>query len=161
MKKRKCKQCGQYFQQQRPLQYLCSWECASIYAKELEKKKEEKEWKKRKKVIKEELKTHSDYVKELQIVFNKYIRLRDKGKPCISCDKPLKGKFDAGHFYSVGSYPNLRFNEINVHGQCVYCNQYKGGNIHEYRKRLKVRIGIPMMQQLDRMVNTASKLYYT
>ena len=101
----------------------------------------DKEWKKRKKVIKEELKTHSDYVKELQIVFNKYIRLRDKDKPCISCKNMLKGKFDAGHFYSVGNYPGLRFNEDNVHGQCVHCNQWRGGNLHEYKDNLKIRIG--------------------
>ena len=37
MKKRKCKQCKEYFHQQRPLQYLCGWECATIYAKEIER----------------------------------------------------------------------------------------------------------------------------
>ena len=43
----------------------------------------------------------------------------------------------AGHFLSVGAYPNLRFNENNVHGQCVHCNRDKHGNVKEYDLRLQ------------------------
>ena len=80
-------------------------------------------------------------MRELQRTFNKYIRLRDKGKPCISCGRPLREKYDAGHCFSVGAYPNLRFNEDNVHGQCVSCNQHKHGNVTEYTINLPKRIG--------------------
>ena len=31
------------------------------------------------------LKTASDYIKEAQVAFNAYIRVRDKNKQCISC----------------------------------------------------------------------------
>lgn len=109
----------------------------------IEKRKriERKDWSKEKKKRLESLKTHSEWLNELQKVFNTYIRARDEGKPCISCGKSLRGKFDAGHFFSVGAYPNLRFNEDNVHGQCVACNQHKHGNVNEYSLQLPMRIG--------------------
>lgn len=91
--------------------------------------------------IKASLLTHKEYLQLLQKVFNTYIRMRDKGKPCISCNKPITGKTDAGHFYSVGGYPALRFNEDNVHSQCINCNQFNHGNIHEYTINLPKRIG--------------------
>ncbi len=47
--------------------------------------------------MKKELLTLSDYTKILQQLVNKFVRLRDKGLPCISCQKPIKGKTDAGH----------------------------------------------------------------
>lgn len=105
------------------------------------KAKQNREWKKEKAIIRETIKSKSDYMRELQRTFNKYIRLRDKGKPCISCGRPLRAKYDAGHCYSVGAYPNLRFNEDNVHGQCVACNQHKHGNVSEYMINLPKRIG--------------------
>lgn len=98
--------------------------------------------------LKEKLKTKSQWLSDLQKVFNEFIRLRDKNKNCISCGKPLIGKYDAGHFFSVGAYPNLRFNEDNVHGQCVECNQHKHGNISEYSIRLPIMIGLDKFDKL-------------
>jgi hypothetical protein len=103
--------------------------------------------------MKERLKTRQEHLKELQVVFNTYIRERDRGTLCISCDRPLKGKYDAGHFFSVGSYPNLRFHEDNVHGQCVECNQHKHGNLIEYGERLVLRIGIKQLDELHAAKN--------
>lgn len=123
------------------VQMVCSPKCAIDYAKQLEENKKAKEWIKRKKKMSEEIKTRSEHLKELQKIFNKFIRLRDKDKPCISCGAKLKEKYDAGHFRSVGSTPELRFNEDNVNAQCVYCNQYLHGNLIEYRKGLINRIG--------------------
>ena len=154
LNKRKCKECGEVFQKLRPLQYLCSPNCASQNAKKEREKKEAKEWKQRKKVAKEKQKTKQDYEKELQKVFNFFIRLRDKDKPCISCNRPLIGKFDAGHYFPVGSYKNLRFSEENVFGQCVHCNQHKHGNLNEYTINLPLRIGEDNFNQLikDRLI---------
>ena len=98
--------------------------------------------------LREKAKTLSDYRRELQQVFNKFIRERDKDKPCISCNRKLGAKFDAGHYLSVGSYPNLRFDEDNVHGQCVECNQHKHGNLIEYGERLLDRIGEEAFDEL-------------
>jgi hypothetical protein len=112
-----------------------------------------------KKKILEKLETHSDWLKKLQKVFNTYIRHRDKDKQCISCKTPLNGrKFDAGHCYSVGAYPNLRFNEDNVHGQCVHCNQHKHGNIHEYMSNLPIVIGDVAFEKLQEKRNDPLKI---
>lgn len=99
---------------------------------------------------KERLKTHSEWLNDLQKVFNKYIRLRDIGKPCISCGATY-GNYTptAGHYFSVGACPNLRFNEDNVHGQCWYnCNKNKHGNIAEYTPNLIKKIGIDRYDKL-------------
>jgi hypothetical protein len=91
--------------------------------------------------------SYGTLLKKAQRLFNCWIRSRDEGKPCISC-----GSFNtahASHFYAAGSYTGLRFNELNCHASCVSCNTFKGGNIHEYRKRLVERIGEENLQKLD------------
>jgi len=151
---RTCKTCKVKFKPTySSVQMCCSPKCAIEYDKKLQAKK----WKKEKKAIKESLKTHSDHVRELQVIFNKFIRLRDRDKGCISCGIPLDKKYDAGHYYSCGSYPELRFEEDNVHGQCVYCNQHKHGNLIEYGKRLPERIGEVNFHVLDVKKNINQK----
>jgi hypothetical protein len=113
------------------------------------KKLEASNWKQRKSELKKANKNASDYRNELQVIFNTWIRLRDSDEPCISCGVPLWGKFDAGHFHSVGDYPNLRYHVDNVFGQCVECNRHKRGNIHEYRINLIKRIGIERVEALN------------
>jgi hypothetical protein len=73
--------------------------------------------------------------------FHKYIRARDKGKPCIACGVPYKSNFHASHFFSAGKYSSLRFHEDNVHAGCQKCNLFLEGNIDEYTQRLPSRIG--------------------
>lgn len=143
---RKCKICKVKFTPvHSSVQMCCSINCAIEYSKQIEKKK----WTKQKKVLKEKVKTKSDYVKELQKQVNYYIRQRDKDKPCISCGKPLNSKFDAGHYRSAGGNPELRFEELNIHGQCVYCNQHLHGNLIDYRIRLIERIGVEKVEWLE------------
>jgi len=107
------------------------------------------ESRKKNRLAKEALKTHSTWLQELQVIFNKYIRLRDSGQPCISCGGTNK-TWSAGHFYPVGGYPNLRFNEDNVHKQCWFnCNKNKHGNLGEYAIRLPERIGADRFIELQ------------
>jgi hypothetical protein len=143
----RCKICKQKFEYKWSSFEKTCLEPACIL--EYKNKVKAKEWKAEKKVLKEKLKTYSDHVKELQVIVNKYVRLRDKDKGCISCGTPLTGKYDAGHYYSCGSYPELRFNEDNIHGQCVHCNQWKHGNLIEYTKRLPLRIGEVKFHSLE------------
>lgn len=84
------------------------------------------------KQMREDIKTLSDYANELQRLVNTIIRLIDKGSQCISTLKPLNDKFDAGHMYSVGSNPALRFHLDNIHAQSVYANQYLSGDQINY-----------------------------
>lgn len=93
------------------------------------------------KETKEKIKSLRDHIREAQVVFNRWIRNRDKDKPCISCGNPLKAKFDAGHYLSAGGNSALRFNEDNCHGQCVHCNQHLSANLINYRIGLIERIG--------------------
>ena len=155
---RTCKNCKDKFEPQyNSVQSVCSFECSIELTKKNSEKKRKKEWSREKKKRKEALKTNSDYVKELQVIFNKFIRLRDKDKGCISCNKPLNTKFDAGHFYSTGSYPELRFNEMNVHGQCVHCNQHKRGNLIEYQDGLEQRYSYGTIATLKALRNVPRK----
>lgn len=144
LKERKCKNCGEKFMQIRPLQYLCSMTCAIDYNNKLKEKKEKIDHKK----AKESLLTHKDYIQLLQKVFNTYVRYRDKGQPCISCDTPMANrKGDCSHYYPT-TYQFLRFNEDNCHLACVTCNQFKHGNIQEYTPRIEKKIGVDRLQWL-------------
>jgi hypothetical protein len=110
------------------------------------------------------LKTASDYIKEAQVAFNAYIRVRDKNKQCISCeclpgDTVQGGKFDAGHYRSRGSASHLRYHLLNCHSQCVKCNRYLSGNVVEYRKGLIARIGSERVEQIE-VGNISTKIYH-
>lgn len=138
-KQKKCKNCKQLFTPIRSTleKYCKESECVRVWVAE----EKDKQWKKMKAEKKAQLLTVQDWIKITQATFNKYIRLRDKDKGCISCGVPLVGKYDAGHFYSAGGHYAVRFNPDNVHGQCVACNQHKHGNLLAYRKGLIERIG--------------------
>jgi hypothetical protein len=87
-----------------------------------------------------------ELLKKTQLEFNKFIRNRDKDKPCISSGGRVE---QAGHFYSAGQFTALRFNEDNVHGQCLSDNYYKHGNLIPYRKELLKRIGEDRLNILE------------
>lgn len=145
LKDRKCKVCKRKFTPKSGLQVVDSPECAIKWARIKSEAAQRKKDKKRKR----ELKTKSQWLKEAQREFNRYIRLRDFKHPCISCGRHNNCKFDAGHYLSVGARPDLRFNEDNVHKQCVQCNSFKSGNQVEYRRRLVERISEKGVEQLE------------
>jgi hypothetical protein len=88
-----------------------------------------------------------------QIVFNEYIRLRDLTGDyfkCISCGQIKDKRFlHCGHYYNVGHYNGLRFDEDNAHGQCNHCNTFLHGNLIEYRNNLIFKIGIERFNLLE------------
>jgi len=132
----------------RPLQKVCGPACAMKVARKAVQDADKKETKRKL----DAMQTRPQLLKKAQTAFNAYIRARDKGKPCISCDKPLDGganTFDAGHYRSVGSAPHMRFVEDNCHGQCKHCNNWLSGNHVEYRKRLLDRIGERQLELLE------------
>ena len=122
------------------------------------RKAKEKFNRKETKKAKEKLLTHRDYLKLLQTVFNTFIRTRDKELPCVSCGKNNEKQFHAGHYRSVGSCPELRFNELNVWRQCATCNTYLHGNLIEYRKELINRIGVNKVEWLEGVQPSAKML---
>ena len=87
--------------------------------------------------------------------FHKYIRNRDRGKPCIACGRYTT--LQAGHFYSAGQHPSIRFNEDNVHGECLQCNYFKHGNLINYSHNLIDRIGKERVDKLKFQVDLAKR----
>jgi len=146
---RTCKNCKTKFDPQyNSVQSVCSFECSIELVKANSEKSKKKAWTREKKKRKEALKTRSEYQNELQVIFNKWIRLRDKGLNCISCNKPAK-KENAGHYRSVGGNPELRFEPLNNNLQCEYCNTYLHGNLIDYRINLIKKIGIEKVEWLE------------
>lgn len=132
------------------LKAFCSYECLSIYAKsergqKAVQKAVQSEYKKDKQARKEKLKTRSDRIREAQTAFNRYVRLRDVNKPCISCgsmpEQKVGGTRDCGHYLSRGAHSQHRFRLDNVASQCVKCNRYLSGAPSHFRLGLIERWG--------------------
>lgn len=137
----KCKHCRDrfvpFFQNTDQKYCMKKDECIKAHADHVE----EKRWKQKKTDMQHELKTHSDWSKELQIEINTIVRLIDKGSVCISSLKPLNEKYDAGHRFSVGVFPALRFHLFNIYSQSVHDNQYNSGNPDGFDKGLETIYG--------------------
>ena len=127
------------------------------YAQKQAAVEQHKAEKKRLKERKEKLKSRAEWLRDAQAVFNKFIRLRDKDQPCISCGRYHEGQWHAGHYRSVGACPELRFCELNVHKQCAPCNDHKSGNIIEYRINLVNKIGADKVAWLERQDHEPKK----
>lgn len=150
---KKCFNCKDEFLPFNTLQKFClKTECI----KEMIQVQKNKDWNKKKKKMIENLKTSSDYLKIAQQVFNKFIRKRDNGLNCISCDKPCK-KENAGHYYSQGGHSAVRFNEDNVHLQCEHCNTFLSGNLLNYQVGIEKRIGSQKLMELQAIAHDVKK----
>jgi len=158
----KCKQCkvkfnAKYFNQKYCMNEINCIKAFNESVKELRSKQIQKAKIKEKKELKEKLMTKSDYMNIAQKVFNTFIRIRDKGKSCISCNS-INYTSSCGHYYSSGNHKNLTFNEDNCHAQCWYnCNSNLSGNLIEYRKGLIVRIGLERLENLDNIAKVERK----
>jgi hypothetical protein len=158
---KKCRvaECGASFVPARLGQAVCSPACAILDApKNREKARKSLAQIERKeiKVRKEKLKSRADHLREAQAAVNEFVRLRDAHLPCISCDSMPSdhdlitgSRWDAGHYRSVGACPELRFEPLNIHRQCVKCNRNLSGNAVEYRIRLVKRIGADKVDWLE------------
>lgn len=158
-KKCSVKTCRASFVPKVSFQSWCSPDCAVVIARDKQEKKrkslasiERREIK----VRKEKLKSRADHLREAQAAVNEYVRLRDAHLPCISCDSMPNdsdlitgSRWDAGHYRSVGACPELRFEPLNIHRQCVKCNRNLSGNAVEYRIRLVLRIGAETVAWLE------------
>jgi hypothetical protein len=92
--------------------------------------------------------------KKAQDVFNRWIRRRDADKGCISCGAEID---HAGHYLSAGHHGHLRFNEMNVNGQCLRCNNFLHGNLINYRIGLVKRYGEEKVQYLESCAHGVKK----
>lgn len=144
--------CGEKFVPARLGQHVCSYPCG-LAIKEVNQAKARKALaevgRKELRAAKERVKPRSQYMREAQTAFNAWVRERDAKLPCISCGRHHQGKYDAGHYRTVGSNPALRFEPLNCHKQCVPCNQHKSGDIVNYRQELVRRIGADAVEWLE------------
>jgi hypothetical protein len=96
-----------------------------------------------------------------QKVFNKYVRERDSENgyfTCISCGKTLPiEQMNAGHYIPQKNSSLLRFNEYNVHGECISDNGFNEFHLINYRKNLINKIGQEMVDWLEENQRTIKK----
>ena len=92
-------------------------------------------------------------------VFSAWIRRRDAlpdgtGR-CISCG--IITKLQAGHWIKRGHLA-LRYDPRNVHGQCVRCNHFLGGNEGAYAAALVRKYGVGAIEDMLSRKHNVTKL---
>lgn len=152
---RKCKVCRVEYIPSKPMQTVCSPNCALSLASSKRAKAlkiaEVKDKRETKQKL-DKLKSMGELTAEAQTAFNAYIRARDYGQPCISSGVQMDWNgngVDAGHYRSRGSSPHLRFDERNCHAQSKHDNRYLSGNYCGYRLGLIERIGLEAVEALE------------
>jgi len=148
LKTKLCKDCNQEFKQYNSIQNRCI-DCAIIkgnlkpvkpnYAKIKRENLKNLETKKQ---------TYVKKVNVVKLIFQKWIRERDKNEACISCGSLTAIEWHAGHFYKAENYSGLIFDERNCNKQCKKCNVFLDGNQLEYYNRLKEKFGEEWMEKL-------------
>ena len=158
--KRKCLHCKEYVTEwvKLPVGVFCNRESAIKWSTAKRVKDNEKVIQKRNSDLKKKVKAsdRGGCIKRAQTAFNSFIRERDKGLDCISCGRQpnysehIGGSgIHAGHYRSCGACPELRFEELNVHIQCVHCNIHKSGNAIDYRIGLIKKIGAKKVEWIE------------
>jgi hypothetical protein len=152
LKPKACAVCKRIFTPFRAMTKVCSVPCSLEYARKVAARKEAKSKREERKSMreaKEKIKTRGEHLRELQAAFNEWIRLRDAGQPCIACGRHHKGQNHAGHYRSVGSCPELRFEPDNVHLTCQPCNVHLSGNLIQMRIGMIKKIGLARVEWLE------------
>ena len=161
MKPKKCKVCLITFEPKQFAQCICSIPCAIIHAKNLKAQKEQREWNAEKKIIKEKLKTLGQYEAEAKTSFQKYIRMRDINRECISCGIGENNLWDGGHYKKAEIYSGVIFDTHNCHKQCRKCNRFLNGNELNYRQGLIKRYGLDYADKIEQKANETRNYKYT
>lgn len=169
MPRRKCKGCNEYTIPPGVNKNVkwCSDTCLDLVVKlayEKQRQLKERSLKKQRSEFKKKSQQSDVRLRKQAAVkaCHQYIHLRDAGLPCISCGTVLTGRADAGHYISAGSCTALRFDERNIHLQCVRCNMFLSGNLRAYREGLIAKIGLEQVLDLESpqpVVKTSASWY--
>lgn len=100
-------------------------------------------------------------------IFNAWIRERDRNGDtfqCVSCrnHKVIKSlpqggsNYHAGHFIPAGTCEALRFDEVNVNGECLQCNYFSGDHLLGYRYTIIKKWGEEQLKRIE-MIEKISK----
>ena len=90
--------------------------------------------------------------KKLDIIFSRYIRLRDKGKPCVTCGCAWEEGFNCGHFQSRRFFAT-RWDERNAHGQCARDNLWGAGEQYLHSIAVDKKYGEGVAQELFKIAH--------
>jgi len=144
-KEKKCRYCKEKFTPFNSMQPFCfNDDCIKAHNEAQRAKKARKA----KKEYKEQDK--SLQLKLAQQIVNKYVRLRDQEKPCVSCGYVFGDRqAHASHFRPAGHNQQLRFNTLNIWKSCSICNTHLSGNLVPYREELIKKIGIDRVESLE------------
>lgn len=150
-RRRRCKLCKEYTRDwvSYPAGTFCSLEHALEFARQPKQRKQADKTIHRDRVRRLRDTDRGYWLKKAQAAFNAYVRARDSADPCISCQRHHDGQYHAGHYRTVGSCPELRFELLNCHKQCAPCNNYLSGNLIEYRVNLLAKIGQDRLDWLE------------
>ena len=110
------------------------------------------------KIISKKLISIPKLTAKAQRTFNAWIRRRDERLGCISCGSQVT---EAGHYLSAGHFSALRFNEINVNGQCARCNRFLHSNAIFYRQGLVKKYGEQKVRELENSIAVRSVKKFT
>ena len=160
-KEKKCKVCLDKFAPVQFAQVVCNYKCAIVHSNNLKANKQKKEWNEEKAILRDKLKTLGQYEQDAKTSFQKWVRMRDKALPCISCGVKETELFDGGHYFKAEIFSGLIFDERNCHKQCRKCNRFLNGNELQYRSGLIERYGINFVEQLESESNSKRDYKYT
>lgn len=104
----------------------------------------------------------SKRIKELDVLFGNYIKLKHSNNGicyCCTCNKVLHlGTEDlqAGHYIKRQRW-SIRWNEYNVNPQCIKCNYYLSGNESAYSNFIINRYGLDVYNKLHLATKVINK----
>jgi len=80
---------------------------------------------------------------------------------CVTCSTPLATqiKHDGGHFLPKNNYSEIKLYTLQIHPQCVKCNQHNSGMRHEYKLFMISRYGEEKTEWLESFKGVISKKY--
>ena len=156
---RKCRQCREQIPSRKDCKDpyarggFCDIACYGLHKAKKDREARNKAKNAKHKEDLQRVKPMNEKLKALERIVNKYINLRDFGKPCISCDTPhaYHSERHASHYRSVGACSSARFYTLNIHTSCGNCNKYLSGNAVEYRIRLVKKIGEESVHRIEAM----------
>lgn len=157
VKLKKCKVCGTLFKPYKTTDQYCSSPCY-YHDQPVVKKPKCKPLPKSKKPISKVKQNKSEPEKlrdKAWRLWSDYIREKEK-YICFTCGRQkTKKTTDAGHY----KHGKLDFDEMNIHCQCNYCNQYLHGNLGIYTIKLIEKYGKEAVDDLILRANQHTNKY--
>lgn len=159
---RKCLACREWFNPKEQGITTCSVDCGILYGKSNFTKQKVREKRKAKKKLRDEdaKVLMQDCYRIAQAIgrFHGYLSGITK---CVTCNIPLitQEQVDGGHFKKKNVYSAIKLYTLQIHPQCVNCNQYNGGREDEYRLFMIDRYGLEKVEWLESHKGVITKKY--